>query len=183
MWNDTFKYKSFHVSANIQDNDCLETFLIKRTNQLECYTPIFNKNEWIFLRIPNKLTTYEFCFDAKIKTVNSEFQIAFNYESIGKRYRFNLVNNKTLSFDIVNNGEFFNNLIRENLSLNLEEWYHFQLKVHHNIFQYIINNRIILSIKLESKHLLKGDIVLILWNSDAKPIHVLYKNLQLKSIM
>lgn len=182
MWNDMFKFPPFQYRISIIDNVCEDLYIKREDNCIKCEVPSKNKNEWIFLQIPNRFTTYEFSFDAIVKTLNSEFQIAFNFESIGRRYRFNLVNNQSLHFDIVENGIFHNELVSMPFSLKLNELYHFVLKVNENKFQYLINGDVVMSIQIKAEKLLKGDIVLTLWNSDANPINVIYNNLKLKTI-
>lgn len=181
MWNDMFKFRLFQYHEPIIDNMCDERYIRKEKGYIKCEIPSKNENEWIFLHIPNELTTYEFSFDATLETANSEFQIAFNIENIGKRYRFNLVNNEIINFDIVNDGVFYNKLISVPFVLNLGQTYNFKLKVNENKFQYLIDNRIVMSVLIKTKKLLKGDIALILWNSGVNPINVEYKNLQLRS--
>lgn len=182
MWNDMFKFRLFQYRNTIIDNICEDLYIKREHSSIKCEIPCKHKNEWIFLQIPNKLKTYEFSFDAIIKTVNTEFQIAFNFENIGRRYRFNLVNNQRINFDIVENGMFYNSLISVPFALKLDELYHFKLKVNKNKFQYIINDDVVMSVQINVKELLKGDIILILWNSEAKPINVIYKNLNLKTV-
>lgn len=183
MWNDMFKFSPFQFHMSIINNECEDLYIKREEKCIKCEVPFPKKNEWIFLQIPNKLPTYELSFDAIIKTINTEFQIAFNFENIGRRYRFNLVNNQRLHFDIIENGIFHNELISLPFSLNLNVIYHFKLKVHENRFQYLINDNVVVSIQIKAKKLLKGDIVLILWNSEANPINVIYKNLNLKNVV
>lgn len=182
MWNDIFKLPLLQYKGiKLEDNFCPETKIYKRNNQVICQIKKGIPNEWIFLLIPNNSDTYEFSFKAKIGSINSEFQIAFNYESIGKRYRFNLVNNKSLNFDIVENGTFYNQLYSIPYSLKIDTIYKFTLQVHKNQFKYLINDKKIMGIELKTKNLLKGDIALILWNSSPNPINVIYEDFQLKT--
>lgn len=181
MWNDMFKFPPFQYRIPIIDNVCEDLYIKREENCIKCEVSPKNKNEWIFLQIPNRLSTYELSFDAIVKTVNTEFQIAFNFENIGRRYRFNLVNNERLHFDIIENGIFYNELVNIPFSLNLNESYHFKLKVNENKFQYLINSNAVMSVQIKTEKLLKGDIVLILWNSNANSINVIYNNLNLKT--
>lgn len=183
MWNDMFKIRFFQYRNPIVDNICEDLYIKREDGCIKCDIPSERKNEWIFLQIPNKLAIYEFSFDAIVKTVNSEFQLAFNFENIGRRYRFNLVNNQRINFDIVKDGIFHNNLVSIPFVLNLGELYHFKLRVNENKFQYLINDSVVMSVQINTKELLKGNIVLILWNSEVNPINVVYKNLQLKSVI
>lgn len=184
MWNDMFKFPLFQYPISIIDNECKDFYIKREKDCIKCeISPKKDKNEWIFLQIPNKLSIYELSFDAIVKTINTEFQIAFNFESIGRRYRFNLVNNQMIHFDIIENGIFHNELVSIPYSLKLNKVYHFTLKVYENRFQYLINNDVIMSIRINTKKLLKGDIVMILWNSETNPINVIYKNLKLKNIV
>lgn len=182
MWNDIFKLPLFQYKGiRLEDNFCPETKIYKRNNQVICQINKGIPNEWIFLLIPNNSDTYEFSFKAQIGTINSEFQIAFNYESIGKRYRFNLVNNERLNFDIVENGAFYNQLYSIPYSLKIDTIYKFTLQVHKNQFKYLINDQKVMGIELKTKKLLKGSIALILWNSSPNPINVIYEDFQLKT--
>lgn len=184
MWNDIFNFfESFQYKGEeIIDNLCIERKIIRSNNQIICKVCDGIPNEWIFLLIPNESDNYEFNFKARIKTINKEFQIAFNYESIGRRYRFNLVDNKILNFDIIEGGMFYNRLNSCPYSLKIGEIHSFTLRVNKNKFKYIIDDNEIMSIELNTKNILKGDIALILWNSTPNPIDVIYEDLQLKVV-
>jgi|GEM_PF-2123088 len=181
MWNDIFKYTPFkHYGKSLSDNNCQEKYIQRSQDYIICRVPAKEKNEWILLQLKHQENVYEFSFDSIIKSQNTEFQIAFNFESITRRYRFNLVDNKTVNFDIIENGDFHNELLSIPFTLELNKLYHFKLKVDKNKFQYLINEKIILSIFLKTKHILRGDIALIFWNSDIAPINIICNNFSLK---
>lgn len=92
MWNDLYRnrFLQYTNKEDFIDNICPENKIQRKGETIVCES--HNQiNDWIFLRIPIQgQTTYSFEFKAIIHSVNTEFQLAFNYQSISKRYRFNL---------------------------------------------------------------------------------------------
>ncbi|MBU2975493.1 MULTISPECIES: hypothetical protein [Zobellia] len=181
MWNDLFS-PDFMKRKNPKyfiDNKCANDKVQYYKNEIKCFSEN-RKNDWIYLKFNRSLKKpYVLSFQAKLETENSEFQIAFNYKDIGKRYRFNLKDNNLLSFEVVSNGCFVNDICSAKISLELGRYYDFQIHVNHGSFQYFVDGTEILSVQ-EKNSLLNGDgLVFILWDSLGKPIDVCYKEIKL----
>lgn len=178
MWNDLFKFNSLKKKypTSIIDNDC-------QNNKVDFYEEEINckswgkKNDWILLKFEKALNEpYLVEFDAKIMTETSEFQFAFNYKDLGKRYRFNLKNNKILSFEVVYEGFFHNDIVTVPFSLILNKFYNFKIKIDRTQFQYLVNDKLILSIDQLKPIIDGGEIAFILWDSETSNLDAVYKN-------
>lgn len=174
MWNDFYKLPFFQYNNKeiLVNNKCSEDKIIKKDNHILCKSSNTH-NDWIFLMIPLNEHKSEllFHFKAIIHNPNTEFQVAFNYQSIGKRYRFNLVNNKKINFDIVYNG-FFINIAQKDFSLEMKKIHDFQLIQNNKYIQYIIDNKVIMNIEKKHNLLRDGNIAIILWDSANSNINV-----------
>ena len=105
------------------------------------------KNDWIYLKFKETINVpYLIEFDAKISSITTEFQFAFNYQTIGRRYRYNLANNRLLSFEVVYGGFFHSEIISVPFSLNLNRFYNFKILVTNNIFSFLVDDIAILSV-------------------------------------
>ncbi len=182
MWNDLYRnrFLQYTNKEDFIDNICPENKIQRKGETIVCES--HNQiNDWIFLRIPIQgQTTYSFEFKAIIHSVNTEFQLAFNYQSISKRYRSNLVNNRELNFDIINDGFFLNSLMSTPLSLEIGVQHEFKLINTPQNIQYIIDQNIVMSLRLEKPYLTHGDIALIAWDSQNSNIKVEYSDLKIK---
>lgn len=184
MWNDLFTNKIFRFKNPIFsiDNICKNTKVQYLENKIRCYSH-GEINDWIFLKFNRSLKKpYVLSFETKLETENSEFQVAFNYNNIGKRYRFNLKNNRVLSFDVVGDGCFVNNICVADLSLKFGVYYNIKIVVTDSVFQYLVNDQIILSVKEETPVFNGESFVFILWDSNGREVDVCYKNIKIYSL-
>lgn len=168
-----------------------EKFLFNLNNELSCDKVIFENeeikckssgflNDWVFLKNNCKINApYVFEFEAKILFENSEFQFAFFYKNIGSRYRFNLKKNKLLSFEVVENGCFHNDIISKPLSLKIGEWTKFKITITNNYFIYNVDDEDKMIVKNNSlkKNEDNSSFALILWDSNISNINTSYRNL------
>ncbi|SFB69933.1 hypothetical protein SAMN04487907_101138 [Zunongwangia mangrovi] len=182
MLNDLTPFKVKDVSYendNVCDNSKVE-FL--SDGIIKCFHEGV-RNEWVLLKYRNKLQKpYIFEFDAKINTVNSEFQIAFNFDNLGKRYRFNFRHNEKLSFEVVYKGFFHNHICSQFLKVDLGVYNNFKIIVCNNYYQYIVNDNVILSVKEKEKLFNASGLALILWDNDGNLLDVSYKNMKILEI-
>lgn len=184
MWNDMFRLlpvfkKKFSIDLN---NQCPNSKVSFQKDEIICKSRGV-KNDWIFLK--NNIivdSSYTFEFEAKILNENSEFQFAFCYENIGNRYRFNLKNNRILSFEFVADGCFHNDILNKPLSLPIGEWVQFKITIKKNIYIYTVNNKDILCVKQTHGQVKSNTtFALILWDSNYSNINTSYRNLKLYS--
>ncbi|WBL22053.1 hypothetical protein [Zunongwangia sp. HRR-M8] len=182
MLNDLIPFKvkdANYKNDNVCDNSKVE-FL--SDGIIKCFHEGVS-NDWILLKYQNELQTpYIFEFDAKINTINSEFQVAFNFENLGKRYRFNFRHNEKLSFEVVYKGFFHNHIYSKPLSVELGIYNHFKIVVGIDYYQYVVNDIIILSVKETEKLFHASGLALILWENNGNSIDVSYKNIKFSEI-
>lgn len=181
MWNDLFKWRYLKrtnfVNYLEEDTICDK---VKLTSESFTCKSSGKKNDWIFIKFEKVLSApFLVEFDASISTETTEFQFAFNYQSIGERYRFNLTNNKSLSFDVVHKGFFHNHIYSVPCSLKLNTPYNFKILIEDFVFSYFVNDKMILSVYQKKKILKSGNIVLILWDSGISNIDSIYKNIHI----
>lgn len=181
MWNDLFKWKYLkrtnHVNYLEEDTICNK---VKLTSESFTCKSSGKKNDWIFLKFIEELTApFLVEFDSSISTETTEFQFAFNYLSIGERYRFNLTNNKTLSFDVVHRGFFHNHIYSVPYSLKLNTQYNFKILIEDSMFSYFVDDIMVLSVHQKKPILKNGHIVFILWDSGISNIDLIYKNINI----
>ena len=186
MWNDLFCIMPFFqkktsIDSNLPTENSKVVF---KQNELICKSSGM-RNDWVFLKNGCAIDVpYSIEFHAKIFQENSEFQFAFNYQNIGCRYRFNLKNNKKLSFEVVEKGCFHNDIFQVPFSIPIGEWANFKITVCNDKYIYSVNNRIILSVsKIKNLNINKDmSFAIILWDSDNSNIHTCYKNLKIYKI-
>ena len=186
MWNDLFCNMPFFQKKNsIESNLPIENSkVVFKQNEFICKSSGI-KNDWVFLKngcvsdVP-----YSIEFQAKIFNENSEFQFAFHYQNIGCRYRFNLKDNKKLSFEVVEKGCFHNDIFQVPLSLSIGEWTNFKITIFNDKYIYSVNNSTILSVTKIKNLKINNDMsfAIILWDSDNSNIHTCYKNLKIYKI-
>jgi hypothetical protein len=184
MWNDLFKMKFLQYTSDDlnEDNLCVNKKVSFCGNEIICRSKNID-NDWFFLLINKELKdNYLVEFEAVSSYENTEFQFAFNYSSIGMRYRFNLVDNKELSFEVVYNGFFYNKIFSIPLSLEVNISYNFKIAVKGNSYSFILNDKTVLSVLDEKRILKKGKPVLILWDSKSSNIEVTYKDINIYNI-
>ncbi|MFA5329756.1 MAG: hypothetical protein WC384_18315 [Prolixibacteraceae bacterium] len=184
MWNDLFKWKCLKQTnkEHFIDNNCENTKVIVDNEHIQCKS-CGKKNDWIYLNFTKTINVpYLIEFDAKILSKTTEFQFAFNYHSIGKRYRYNLVNNRILSFEVVYGGFFHSEIISVPFSLNLNRFYNFKILVTDNIFSFFVDDIVILSVNQKFPIIERGQLVFILWDSNTSNINAIYKNIQIYKI-
>lgn len=184
MWNDLFKWKylkkTIHINYLTENRICDKVKLADAS--IKCNSS-GKKNDWIFIKFKKELTTpFLVEFDALILTETTEFQFAFNYQSIGERYRFNLTNNKTLSFDVIHQGFFHNHIFSVPFSIKLNQQHNFKILVEESVFSYFVDDEMILSISQKIPIIKNGQIVFILWDSGKSNIDSIYKNINIYKI-
>lgn len=185
MWNDLYKKAWLQQKNNnyLIDNECISKKITIEQNKIKCRNT-GEKNDWIFLHF-NKALNTPYCveFEAKIEYETSEFQFAFNYQTIGKRYRFNLIKNKHLCFEVLNNGFFHTHIIDVPFSLELNKYYHFEIIISDNTFSYIVDKKTILCVQQKTRIVENGSIAFILWNSEKGEIDTTYRNINIYKLL
>jgi hypothetical protein len=185
LWNDTFRYLPIFKRDKLIDleKECINRKVNFNDGEIHCKSSGI-KNDWIFLK--NKLpinSPYAIEFEAKILYENSEFQFAFFYQNLGRRYRFNLKDNRWLSFEIIEDGFFHNDIFKVPLSLPIDEWVHFKIIVDKDKYLYSVDNIDILCVKqLRDYPKFNTTFALVLWDSHYSNIDTKYKNLKLYKI-
>ena len=174
MWNDRFglplvRYKLPEDPRNMSYSSPAKYHLRESTFYVHSTS---NKNDWsMFLWKDIGVNEYSVSFDVILESTFREFQVAFCYESLGKRLRFNLLDNSSLSFDIVDKGFFHNSLFRKEINFETGKSYNIELVVNSSMIIYLVDGIAILKIrhKLKLEHFGNG-LAIICWDPFGKPI-------------
>lgn len=184
MWNDLFKWKILKKPILNKKNELNtnNSKVFKSEGGIHCKSR-GKKNDWIFIKFNRILSSpYLVEFNAKVLTETTEFQFAFNYQSIGERYRFNLINNKILNFEVVHAGFFHNKIFSIPYSLTIGKQYKFNVIIENNIFSFLVDDETILSVRQKKRIIESGNIALILWDSGTTDIDVNYNNIEIYKV-
>ena len=134
---------------------------------------------WVYL--PSKKpqpNCYSIEFDyLPITEMKETLQFDFCMQSLAKRFRFNLENNKTLKFDVVDKGFFLHCISTEKwdkykipLSLPLNKLTHVQFQIIHNKFAVSFDGNIKLAVEVDGYNQTENLFwALIFWNGIDKP--------------
>lgn len=163
------------------DNECKNNRVIFAGKNISIHSMGKTPNRWIFLLYKKTLgNIYSITYDITIFSIFKEIQFGFNYETIAKRVRFMIVDNKNLVFEVVENGTFY--LIQSvPLSLKLGIKYHIRIEVIKDSFFYYVDDVLVMSL---SSHLHEAKnnqkIAFIFWeNKNEREIKVLLDNISI----
>jgi hypothetical protein len=182
-----FKYSSHFNKVNIDDNHCLNdnkislignnSFIINSTN--------IKNEDWIYLYSKDLFPpNYSLEFSTIIYSVFTEFQIAFRHISIQQRYRFRVVDNEYLTFEIINNGFFFNNVLTIPFTFILKKEYTIRIEVFDNSYSFFVNNELLLGVKEKYiKSIYGGGLAFIFWdNKELSNIKLKIENIRFNKL-
>lgn len=128
---------------------------------------------WVYLVAKQpQPTTYALEFDFISYTQPQEtLQMCFATNSLASRLRFNLENNETLKFDVVDHGYFLyweNIKLWDNLKIpfhiSLKEKHHVQLQCIENVFALYIDNKLAMAVRIEDYVAKPNPWYFIFWN-------------------
>lgn len=101
---------------------------------------------WVILKYYKNLgDVFTFEFSVKIKSIFTELQFAFNWETIATRDRFMICDNYNLIFQNVYKGAFIAALADKRKSLKIGESVRFRIQVMKTTYSISINDEVILS--------------------------------------
>jgi hypothetical protein len=184
MWNNTFRYKFLQkaISESLTDNMCENSKVKFENAEIKCISTNKN-NDWIFLLFNKEFDfSYMVEFEACIHSVTSEFQFAFNFKSMTERFRFNLINNESLNFDVIHGGFFHDQIFQKPFSLTLDVFHNFRFAIERNFFTCWIDDIQIMRIKQKKILVKNGKFAFILWDSEKSKIDAVYRNINIYSI-
>lgn len=122
-------------------------------------------NNWIYWYLEQDLgTSYILEFDTTIRSHFTEFQIAFKHLGIADRYRFRVVDNKSLVFEVITKGFFFHGIQSTPFSFELNRPYKIRVEVINSSYAFVVDNEIVLAVRDKSKLLKEGGIAFIFWD-------------------
>jgi hypothetical protein len=182
--DELFRKKRGWKKVIVSDNSCINnkiTFLDDNTIYIKSYGI---NNDWIYWYINKNLPNrYLLNFKSQISTQFTEFQIAFKHKDISERYRFRVVNNLILTFEVVNHGYFFSNLISMPFSFELGKLYDIKLLIYDNQYSFLVNDEIIMSINDNINSCNGTGLSLIFWdNCEQSKIEIILKQLKLYTL-
>lgn len=129
---------------------------------------------WIYLVAKEKqpaIYALEFDYMPKIE-MQETLQICFASSSLAQRFRFNLENNKTLKFDVVDYGNFtwwqntdsWKIKLQESCSIPIDEWTHVKLFVINDIFAIYYDGILKMAVRVKDYIPKENYWYLIFWN-------------------
>lgn len=128
----------------VEDNSCPNNRVTFDTQSFYVRSLEAKPNRWVLLKSKHSFgNIYAVEFDVILHSYFTEFQFAFNYESIIKRQRFMHVNNEKLVFGIVERGAFID-LNQRTCCLTLGEKNKIRIEIVKNKFYYFINNSLVM---------------------------------------
>lgn len=128
---------------------------------------------WIYLVSKQKYpSTYAIEFDLTPHTEMEEMlQIDFCAHSLARRYRFNLIKNRDLTFEIIDKGCFTYCIdekewkkLKKECSLPLHKVTRIRLEVIENIYALYFNNELVMAVKVEKYVPVLTNWYIIFWN-------------------
>jgi hypothetical protein len=166
----------------IMENECRNDRLIFTGRDIQIYAEGKTPNRWVFLPYKKSLgSIYAIDYDIRIFSEFKEIQFGFNYESIAKRLRFMILDNRELVFQVVENGTFYQPLKSVQLSFILGRQYHVRIEVIKDSFFYYVDGKLLMSLRAvlhEAKD--SQNIVLIFWeNKNQREIKATLENISI----
>lgn len=155
------------------ENSPSPIYKIQRTDSTVHIKTGTKLDTWIYLVAKQKQpTVYAIDFDFTPNTQTQEtLQICFATSSLAQRFRFNLENNKTMKFDVVDHGNFlywphedlWKNL-RFPYSLPLKKSTHVQLQCINNVFALFFDSKLVMAVRVRDYEAKSNPWYLIFWN-------------------
>lgn len=161
-----FFAKALHMPYTVSDNEVDNVKIQDITSSSAKVRAGKRANNWVYWYLDRELPeNYLIGFDAVIRSFLTEFQLAFNHTDIANRLRFQVVDNAYVSFDVVRDGFFFNKMFTKPFSFDMHKKYSIKLLVCSNVYSFIVDDRVLLSIK-DNTGISKGGFVFVLWDKD-----------------
>ena len=156
--------KSYGRKMHVSDNDCANN-KIKLVNN-EIHIKSFGiPEDWVYWYLNQELPdNYILNFKTIVNNTFTEFQIAFKHKSILERYRFRVVDNSYLSFEVVNHGYFFHSLATAPFKFEFNRKYDIKLVVKGNQYAFIVDDTTILAVEDNINSCRSNGIALIFWD-------------------
>jgi hypothetical protein len=179
-----FWYKSIGLNKPVFDNDCINTKISVQNDKSLLIKSSGILDDWIYYYLNEKICgNYAFELNVVLHSVFTEFQIAFHHQSIFERYRFRVVDNEVLVFEVIHGGYFFTNLFSVPFYFELNKLYIIKLIIKKGNYVFIANNEVILSIIEKGCLLPSGGVAIILWDvNESSNIDITIKNLSISKI-
>jgi hypothetical protein len=156
---------SLKLPVLVHNNECENKKVSFDNNKIKIQSKRLPLGDWVFLQFDKFIDNpYVLEFRTVVKSVFTEFQIAFNYSHLGKRYRFTVVNNECLSFDVVDFGYFFTSISKVPFSFVLGREYSIAIIAKENCYSFVVDGATIMTIKDNFAFNTKGGITLIFYH-------------------
>lgn len=178
-----FLRKAIGLAKSIENNSCTNSkVFVIGDNKLQFVSRGIS-DDWIYCIYNKSISNKSVLeFDCVINSIFTEFQIAFNHESIFERYRFRVVDNKELVFEVISGGFFFNDIYSVEFSFELQRQYNIKVVLNENQYSFVVDGEVVLCV--EENRVIDGELgfALILWdNNKESNIDVCFKNMKLLS--
>jgi hypothetical protein len=183
-----FKYKSLGIKLKCEDNVCENNKLLFINNNSFLVNSIGGvgaHDDWVYLYSKESFPENYFLeFITTIYSGFTEFQIAFCHKDITERYRFRVVDNSYLSFEIVKNGFFFNDFRSVPFSFQVGKSYKIKIVIYKHIYCFFCEDKLLLRIDNNAKNILTGGVAFIFWdNKERSNIKLKLENISFYNIV
>lgn len=137
--------------------------------------------DWIYCYTQGvNVRDFRLKFDLTQRSVFTELQVAFRHIDIVNRYRFRTIDNRNLVFEVVRRGQFHHRLCNVPFSFVLGRRYAVEICSYANCFYFIVDGKLIMSVKAKISSIPNGGFAFIMWNrSGCSDIRVSLDNIQL----
>ena len=156
---------SLKLPVLVHNNECENKKVSLDNNKIKIQSNGLPLGDWVFLQFEKVIdSSYILEFSTIVKSIFTEFQIAFNYSHLGKRYRFTVFDNEYLSFDVVDFGYFFTSISKVPFSFVLGREYTIAIIAKENCYSFVVDGVTIMTIKDNFALNTKGGITLIFYH-------------------
>jgi hypothetical protein len=166
--------------AIVDNNDC-KPYKWKLLDECMIVDAPKQKNNWVYLLLDYELgSEYLFNVDVTLQSLFHEFQIAFRHHSIAERYRFRVVDNASLDFEVIGKGYFFHKVLSVPFSFTIGKCHNVKLAVKDNAYYFLVDNAVVMSVFDSAKWFTGGSLALIFYDwQGTNDIKLVLENLSL----
>jgi hypothetical protein len=160
--------RRYFLNTAVIDNDCSISKVIFGEHCLFVEAPRKQDN-WVYCILKYDFgNQYLLNFNVTLQTCFHEFQLAFMHRSLFERYRFRVVDNISLDFEIVGKGYFFHKILSVPFSFEIGKCHNIKLIIAEAKYQFIVDNQVVLTVSDAARWYNSGELALIFYDWEGK---------------